>query len=73
MAESLDEIDTFSYAAPDDPRLKKFVIRLIERMTGQPYLKWVYEDGQKLAQDQGYPPLPAELLAKVSAKAATLH
>lgn len=37
------------------------------------YLKWVYEDGQKLAQDQGYPPLPAELLAKVSAKAATLH
>ncbi|HTT96959.1 MAG TPA: lysophospholipid acyltransferase family protein [Rhizomicrobium sp.] len=46
MAESPDEIDTFSYAAPDDPRLKKFVIRLIERMTGQPYLKWVYEDNR---------------------------
>jgi len=46
MAESADEIDTFSYAAPDDPRLKKFVIRLIERITGQPYLKWVYEDNR---------------------------
>jgi putative hemolysin len=37
-------IDTFSYAAPDDPRLKRLVIRLIERMTGQPYLRWLYED-----------------------------
>jgi putative hemolysin len=46
MAESLDEIDTFSYAAPDDPRLKRSIIRLIERMTGQPYLKWVYEDNR---------------------------
>jgi putative hemolysin len=46
MAESADAIDTFSYAAPDDPRLKKFIIRLIERMTGQPYLKWIYEDNR---------------------------
>lgn len=46
MAEPSDEIDTFSYAAPDDPRLKKFFIRLIERLTGQPYLKWVYEDNR---------------------------
>ena len=38
------DIDTFSYAAPDDPRLKRLVIRLIERMTGQPYLRWLYED-----------------------------
>lgn len=37
-------VDTFSYAAPDDPRLKRFIIRLIERMSGQPYLKWLYED-----------------------------
>ena len=36
--------DNFSYAAPDDPRLKRIVIRLIERMTGQPYLKWLYDD-----------------------------
>ena len=36
--------DSFSYAEPDDPRLKRFVIRLIERMSGQPYLKWLYED-----------------------------
>ena len=38
------DIDTFSYAAPDDPRLKRLVIRLVERMTGQPYLRWLYED-----------------------------
>ena len=36
--------DSFSYAEPDDPRLKRFVIRLIERMSGQPYLKYLYED-----------------------------
>jgi len=37
-------VDTFSYAEPNDPRLKRFIIRLIERMTGQPYLKTLYED-----------------------------
>jgi putative hemolysin len=36
--------DDFSYAEPDDPRLKRFFIRLIERMSGQPYLKWLYDD-----------------------------
>ena len=41
---ALQDIDAFSYAAPDDPRLKRLVIRLIERMTGQPYLRWLYED-----------------------------
>ena len=41
MAEA---VDTFSYADPGDPRLKRFIIRLIERMTGQPYLKSLYED-----------------------------
>jgi len=39
-------IDTFSYAAQNDPRLKRLVIRLIERTTGQPYLRWLYEDYQ---------------------------
>ncbi|MBI3675840.1 MAG: lysophospholipid acyltransferase family protein [Proteobacteria bacterium] len=34
----------FSYAGPEDPWLKRFVIRMIERATGQPYLKWLYED-----------------------------
>lgn len=48
MTESRD-IDTFSYAAPDDPRLKRLVIRLVERMTGQPYLRWLYEDYQNLS------------------------
>lgn len=37
------------------------------------YLKWVYSEGQKIAQNNGYPPLPEELLAKVRAKAATIH
>jgi phosphate transport system substrate-binding protein len=37
------------------------------------YLQWVYSDGQKIAQEQGYPPLPKELLAKVAAKAATIR
>jgi putative hemolysin len=44
MADDSDNIDTFSYAAPDDPRLKRFVIRLIERMSGQPYLKYLYDE-----------------------------
>jgi phosphate transport system substrate-binding protein len=37
------------------------------------YLRWVYSSGEKLAQEQGYPPLPDDLLAKVSAKAATIR
>src|ERR1700742_3716123 len=37
------DIDTFSYAAPEDPKLKRFLIRLVERMTGQPHLKRIYE------------------------------
>jgi putative hemolysin len=44
MRPASDTIDTFSYAAPDDPRFKRMIIRLIERMTGQPYLKWLYDD-----------------------------
>ena len=39
-----DAIDTFSYASAEDPGLKRFVIRLIERMTGQPRLKRIYDD-----------------------------
>jgi phosphate transport system substrate-binding protein len=37
------------------------------------YLRWVYGDGQRIAQDQGYATLPNELLAKVTASAATVH
>jgi phosphate transport system substrate-binding protein len=37
------------------------------------YLKWVYTSGQRIAQDQGYAILPADVLAKVAAKAATVH
>ena len=38
------EIETFSYATADDPRLKRLVIRAVERMTGQPYLKRLYDE-----------------------------
>lgn len=38
---------TFSYASPDDPRLKRLIIRLIEVLTGQPRLKRMYLDNQK--------------------------
>lgn len=38
-----DTPERFSYAAPGDALLKRFVIQLIERMTGQPRLKRLYE------------------------------
>ena len=44
VLDSDEALDTFSYAAPDDPRLKRFIIRVIEKISGQPYLKWLYED-----------------------------
>ncbi len=37
------------------------------------YLKWVYTDGQMVAQNQGYATIPKELLTKVAASAATIH
>jgi putative hemolysin len=36
--------DTFSYASAEDKRLKRLVIRMIERMTGQPHLKRIYDE-----------------------------
>ncbi|HEY4124870.1 MAG TPA: hypothetical protein VGM36_09665, partial [Rhizomicrobium sp.] len=39
-------IDTFSYAAEGDPLPKRMLIRAIERMTGQPYLKRIYDDNR---------------------------
>jgi len=39
-----DDIEHFSYAAPEDPRLKRLIIRMIETMTGQPYLKSLYDE-----------------------------
>jgi len=39
-------VDTFSYAAPDDPWAKRLLIRAIERATGQPYLKRIYDDNR---------------------------
>lgn len=37
---------TFSYASPDDSRAKQLVIKLIERLTGQPCLKRMYLDNR---------------------------
>ena len=37
------------------------------------FLKWVYTDGQKIAQEQGYATLPEGVLEKVSARAATVR
>ncbi|MEQ1752831.1 MAG: lysophospholipid acyltransferase family protein [Micropepsaceae bacterium] len=40
------EVDEFSYASPEDPRFKRMVIQLIERITGQPELKRMYLEHQ---------------------------
>jgi len=37
------------------------------------YLKWVYSSGQKIAQENGYAILPAEVLDRVVARAASVH
>ncbi len=47
MTADADELDNFSYAAPDDPRLKRLLIRAVERMTGQPHLKRLYDSHRK--------------------------
>jgi len=44
MRATADSSDDFSYAAPEDPRFKRLIIRLIERMSGQPYLKSLYDE-----------------------------
>lgn len=38
------EVDQFSYASPNDPAFKRLVIRAIERMSGQPELKRMYQE-----------------------------
>lgn len=47
------QIENFSYATPDDPRLKRLLIRAVESMTGQPYLKQLYDEHR-------HKPLPGE-------------
>lgn len=37
------------------------------------YLKWVYTDGQVIAREHGYAPLPTDVLGKVTTKAATIR
>jgi len=38
------QTDSFSYATEDDPRLKRLLIRAVERMSGQPHLKRLYDE-----------------------------
>jgi putative hemolysin len=38
------QIDSFSYATEDDPKFKRLLIRAVEKMTGQPYLKRLYDE-----------------------------
>ncbi|MGH6872159.1 MAG: lysophospholipid acyltransferase family protein [Rhizomicrobium sp.] len=61
-----DDADTFSYASPEDPRLKRFLIRLIERMTGQPRLKQLY-DAHRAA------PVPGESFWDSAVRRLDLH
>ena len=44
--ENSDELPYFSYAAPDDPKLKRMVVMAIEKMTGQRRIKKLYVDHQ---------------------------
>jgi phosphate transport system substrate-binding protein len=37
------------------------------------YLKWVYSDGQRVAQERGYATLPPKLLTRVAVSAATVR
>jgi phosphate transport system substrate-binding protein len=37
------------------------------------YLRWIYSDGQRIAQERGYATLPKELLARVAESAATVR
>lgn len=53
-ADAPDDIEAFSYAAPDDPPLKRLLIRAIERATGQPYLVWLYRDYQKASAGETF-------------------
>ena len=43
MAEAAEPPLNFSYATEEDSWLKRFVIRSVEHLTGQPYLKWLYD------------------------------
>lgn len=45
----MDEVipeSAFSYADPSDGAIKRFIIHTVEHMTGQPYLRWLYENYQ---------------------------
>ena len=46
--------DQFSYASPEDKVAKKFFIRSIEYLTGQPHLKRLYQDYQASSSHQNF-------------------
>jgi putative hemolysin len=62
-----DAFDNFSYAAPEDAPLKRCIIRLIERMTGQPRLKRIY---LQYRQDRGAANFWEEALSRLRLRLA---
>ncbi len=44
MVTRVGDIDNFSYATPEDPKVRRMLIRAIEKMTGQPHLKRLYDE-----------------------------
>jgi putative hemolysin len=67
--------EEFSYADPCDPPFKRSVIHLVERLTGQPYLLWLYgEYCRNPPVDVGFWDAAVRLLElKVSYDAAKLN
>jgi len=51
MQRDAHQPENFSYAEPDDPLLKRLVIGAIEKMTGQPYLKHLYDTNRKAPRE----------------------
>jgi putative hemolysin len=47
MAMNASEPESWSYSTPEDPRFRRFLIRAIERMTGQPHLKRLYDSNRR--------------------------
>jgi putative hemolysin len=50
MSMNASEPESWSYSTPEDPRFRRLLIRAIERMTGQPHLKRLYDANRQNPQ-----------------------
>lgn len=66
MPSAKPEVDEFSYASPEDPRFKRFVIQVIERISGQPELKRMYLEHQNH-------PIPGETFWQAAVRSLQLN